>query len=96
MSNDAKFVDGLRVYAPRGNAPDFIIANLVVTVDELQAWLANRSGTVRIDIKKSQGGKLYATENDYKPDGSRDQSTQPKRQEPKPDQGGFEDDDIPF
>ena len=91
MSNEAKFVDGLRVYAPRENAPSFIKANLVITVPDFQAWLAGRSGEVRIDIKESKSGKFYASENDYK----RDTSTNQER--PKPvDNGAFVDDDIPF
>lgn len=98
MSTEAKFVDGLRAYAPSENAPDFIIANLVVNVAELQAWLAVKSGEVRIDIKRSKGGKYYASENDYRPNGKpQGQPRQaPVRDCPQPGQGGFEDDDIPF
>jgi len=95
MSTDAKFIDGLRAYAPRDNAPPFVKANLVVNVAELQAWLANRSGEVRIDIKESRGGRYYASENDYKP------SSEPPKPSRAPAKesggGGFEDDsDIPF
>ena len=99
MSNEPKFVDGLRAYAPRDNAPDFVKANLVINVAELQVWLAQRSGEVRIDIKESRGGKYYASENDYKPEGqrpaqSRQQRERPSRQAPQDD--GFCDSDIPF
>lgn len=99
MNNEQKFVDGLRAYAPRDNAPDFIIANLVVNVAELQAWLAQRSGEVRIDIKESRNGKFYASENDYKPNGKPEAKAKPRQQEPAGDaSGGFEDDPdgIPF
>lgn len=98
MSTEQKFVDGLRVYAPRDNAPDFVKANMVINVSELQAWLAQRSGEVRIDIKESRGGKYYASENDYKPEGQRQQSQPKPAQEPVPEStgGGFDDDKIPF
>jgi len=94
MSTEAKFIDGLRAFAPRDNAPSFVKANLVVNVAELQAWLAQRSGEVRIDIKESRGGKYYASENDYKPSS---EAPKPSRA-PKAESagGGFEDDDIPF
>jgi len=93
MSTEAKFIDGLRAYAPRDNAPSFVKANLVVNVAELQAWLAGRSGEVRIDIKESRGGKYYASENDYKPSS---EAPKPSRAPAKADQSGFEDDSIPF
>ena len=97
---EAKFIDGLRAYAPRDNAPSFVKAKLVVNVAELQAWLAQRSGEVRIDIKESRGGKYYASENDYKPSAEpRQPSRAPVEDCPQPDQGGFADDDldsIPF
>lgn len=98
MSNEAKFVDGLRVYAPKQGAPSFIIANLVVNVAELQGWLAQRSGEVRIDIKESRGGKYYASENDYRPDSQRHTPPQRPARQPTLEStgGGFEDDDIPF
>lgn len=95
MSTEARFIDGLRAYAPRENAPSFVKANLVVNVAELQAWLAGRSGEVRIDIKESRGGKYYASENDYKPS-SEPPPSRPVKDCPQPDQGGFADDDIPF
>lgn len=98
MSNEPKFVDGLRAYAPRENAPDFVKANLVINIAELQGWLAQRSGEVRIDIKESRGGKYYASENDYKPEGQRQQSQQAPSQQPDPKStvGALEDDGIPF
>jgi hypothetical protein len=93
MSNETKFVDGLRVYAPRDGAPDFVICNLVINVQELTAWLAGQSGDVRVDVKRSRNEKLYASVNDWKPkEGGQE------RARPAPEQtgGGFADDDIPF
>lgn len=96
MSTEAKFVDGLRVYAPRDNAPDFVIANLVVSVAELREWMSKRTeNEVRIDIKRAKSGKYYASENDYRTSGQR--QGQPQRQPTRPAQtDGFEDSEIPF
>mgnify|MGYP001552945860 CR=1 FL=1 len=95
MSNDAKFVDGLRVYAPRDGAPSFVKANLVVNVTELTQWLEGQGDEVRIDIKESRGGKFYASVNDYKADKPK---REPVRSQPesdgKPTLG--DEDEIPF
>lgn len=96
MSTEAKFIDGLRAYAPRDNAPSFVKVNLVVNVAELQAWLAGRSGEVRIDIKESRGGKYYASENDYKPSSEAPKPSRAPKPQPESAGGGFADDDIPF
>lgn len=96
MSNDTQFVDGLRVYAPREGAPDFVICNLVVNADELRTWLSTRSGEVRIDIKRSRNERLYASVNDFRPQGSRDaQSTQRQTNRQPAPSSDFEDDDLP-
>lgn len=97
MSNDAKFVGGMRVYAPRENAPEFVIANIVVNVREFREWLAQFPDEVRIDIKKSRGGKFYAVENDYKPVDRGVLQQTPRRSQSKTDQAPEEfSDDVPF
>ena len=66
--SDIKFIDGLGIFKPNDNAPDFVIANGSIKVEELKAWLAQQTEpTVRIDIKVSKGGKYYASVNDFVP-----------------------------
>jgi hypothetical protein len=104
MASDNKFVDGLRVYSPRDGAPDFVICNLVINVQELAAWLARQSGDVRVDVKRSRNDKLYASVNDWrpkegKPEGQRQERQRPAPPTPEETGGGFEDDapdSIPF
>ena len=62
-----KFVPGFRVFAPRANAPTWVKADILIDVRELRDWLAADPHTeVRLQIKESRdGGKLYATVNDY-------------------------------
>lgn len=67
---DKKFVDGLRVYRPRDNAPEFVKANLVINRAELEAWLRNQGDEIRIDLKESREGKLYCDVNEWKKDGA--------------------------
>ena len=93
MSTEAKFVDGMRVYNPNEKAPDFVIAEIVIEHDDFVDWMADRGDKIRITIKRSRGGKLYASENDYKPSGD---APKPSRAPVKADQSGFEDDSIPF
>ena len=63
---EKKFVDGLRVFKPRDNAPEFVKANLVIKKSELEAWLRNQGEEVRIDILESREGKWYSAVNEYK------------------------------
>jgi hypothetical protein len=93
--SETEFVDGLRVYAPHERAPDFVKASISIKRAELIAWLQSREGDwVNVDVKESKGGKWYAAVNDY----NRDERapSKPVKDCPQPDQGGFEDDSIPF
>jgi len=89
--SEQQFVDGIRVYPPNDNAPDFIKYNLVIDPATLRGWL-DKQGTeqIRVDLKLGRSGKPYLAVNDWKPQGGQ-QST------PTPAGGGdFMDDDIPF
>lgn len=100
--SETEFVDGLRVYAPHERAPDYIIANVQLDRDVLTAWLAGRAPQIRIVIKRSQGGKLYAAVDTYQRDNTsepRQPSRAPVRDCPQPDQGNAAEefsDEIPF
>ena len=76
---EKKLIDGLIAKKPHENAPDFLIANVSIKVEELKKFLDDNqeNGWVNIDIKESKGGKYYADLNDWKPDASM------KKEEPK-------------
>ena len=58
---DIKFPEGLSIYQPHQNAPDFIKGNLVITNDFIAYFNANqKQGKMRFTLKLSKGGKLYA------------------------------------
>lgn len=104
--SEVEFVNGLRVFAPHEGAPDFIIANLVIERAELLAWLQTHPEKVRVDIKRSKAGKLYAAVNNWQPQsGASEIGNQPRPQaatgasksgKGNPAQPEFTDDDIPF
>ena len=69
MPQDKVFADGL-IVKRNDNAPDFVIRNLSVKVDEFKAFLDqhNNNGWVNLQAKQSQGGKLYAELDTWKKD----------------------------
>lgn len=73
---ESKFAEGVSVYAPREGAPEFIIADLSIDIVKLREWAnANQdllvdgkdNKVLRMQIKRSKNGKLYADVNNFKP-----------------------------
>ena len=60
MAEDKIFADGFS-FKRRENAPDFVIGNISVKVDEAIAFLKSNSknGWVNLDIKQAKGGNYY-------------------------------------
>lgn len=60
MSKDKVFADGF-LFKRRENAPDFVIGNISVKVDEAIAFLKSNSknGWVNLNVLNSQAGKPY-------------------------------------
>jgi len=69
MANTEKnFADGF-VFKRRDNAPDFVVGNLSVKVEEAIAWLKanHKKGWVNIDVKQSKGGNYYCEQDTWEP-----------------------------
>lgn len=100
MSDDITFVDGLIV--KRGeNAPDYVLCNLSVKVNELVPWLEQHqsNGWVNVVCKVSKAGKHYAQLDTWKPTqgDSAKQGMATARAAAAPQPDGFADlEDIPF
>ena len=65
-----KLVNGLWVYKPNDKAPDFVKANLSISVDDFIDYLkANQTpkGQIKIDILESRDDKYYAKLNNWTP-----------------------------
>lgn len=66
---------GVRLFNKHQNAPDFVIGSLVITPNDLVAWLKeqpelmtdyNGAKQIRLQILKSKDGNLYAAVDQYK------------------------------
>ena len=76
MENKVVFVDGLNVYTPSTNAPDWVKADMVLNPTKLIKWLQDNDQylkegkhglEVRLQVKQSAQGKLYASVDTYEP-----------------------------
>jgi hypothetical protein len=89
---DKKFTDGLIVKRAE-NAPEFVIANLSIKVDEFTKWLTENqsNGWVNVNLLmgKSKDGKPA------KPYGVLD-TWKPKEEAPQPSISEEINDDLPF
>jgi hypothetical protein len=104
--SDVKFINGLIVKAPNENAPDYVICKLSIKRQDLIAWLQQQDGEwINAEVKESQGGKLYAAVDEWKPNqgggtssrrGGQEQRERPQRATDNAPKNEFADDDIPF
>ena len=91
MSEEKVFVDGMIIKSKSEGTPDWVKEKISLKLDEFGAWVAAQKKAdpslewINIDIKQSQGGKLYAERDMWKPTAN----AQPK-QAPVPN------DDIPW
>jgi len=62
------FPEGVAVFSPNDNAPDFVKAKIVISLDQLNNFVDNTNVTKRhkkygeqltLNLKESKGGKLY-------------------------------------
>jgi len=76
MENKVIFVDGLNVYTPNENAPDWVKASMVINQTKLVKWLQENDQylkegkhglELRLQIKESASKKLYASVDTYQP-----------------------------
>ena len=68
MSNNVIFTDGM-IAKRRDNAPDFVLCNLSIKVDEFINFLQKNqhNGWVNVDVKKSKQGKIFSALNTWRP-----------------------------
>jgi hydrogenase maturation factor HypE len=76
MENKVVFVDGLNIFTPSENAPEWVKADMVINPTNLIKWLekndqylkeGKRGLELRLQIKQSAQGKLYAAVDTYQP-----------------------------
>lgn len=73
---DKIFPDGIRVFKPRAGAPAFVKGSIVVTPNDLVAWLKKNPGYLKdykgtkqlnLDLLEGKDGGLYMAVNTYTP-----------------------------
>jgi len=92
MSDEKIFANGF-IAKRRDNAPDFVLCDLSVNVESARETFKNhtKNGWLNLQVKRSQGGKIYVEVDTWEP---QQQSQQQAAPEPPPVEN-FED-DIPF
>ena len=63
---DKIFPEGIRVFKPHDNAPEFVKAELSIDAVALASWLkTNGKPNVKLTLKQSQKGSYYLEVNTY-------------------------------
>jgi len=90
MTTEKVFADGFS-FKRRAGAPDFVIGNISVKVDDAVAFLQKnaKGGWVNLDILTAKSGKQYIELNQWEPNG--EVETIKKQVNPV-----AQDDDLPF
>ena len=64
---DVQFPEGISIKDPHANAPDCVKGSISIKKAEIIPFLEKRSEWTNLDIKRSKGGKLYLSINDFTP-----------------------------
>lgn len=91
MSQDKIFADGF-VFKRNEKAPDFVVGNISVKVEEAVAFLKQhtKNGWVNLQVKNSQGGKYYMELDTFEP------KQQAPASQPEPVTASAPGDELPF
>ncbi len=114
MAEDKKevFAEGISLFNPHDNAPDFVVGTLVITPRKLVDWLKaegkdylvdyKEEKQIKLQLKISKNDRLYATVDTYKPE-AKAEGKRPPRPGGAKDDGTAPagapppaDDDLPF
>lgn len=98
MNDEKIFVDGM-IVKRNEQAPDFVICNLSLKGKELVEFMRQhqQDGWVNVQVKRSQGGKLYAELDTWKPQSGAGHAPSARAGSPPPSAPPADDyDDIPF
>lgn len=96
MEQEKIFADGF-IFKRRDTAPEFVIGNLSVKVDEAITFLKNnqKNNWVNLSIKKARSGNTYIELDTFEPTQKGEQKTaQPKKEAAK--ETKEDNPDLPF
>lgn len=91
MSQDKIFADGF-LFKRRENAPDFVIGNISVKVEDAIGFLTanQKNGWVNLNVLTAKSGKPYIELDQFVPKGKGNETPAPKKQVVE------EEDGLPF
>jgi len=101
-TNDIIFCEGLRIFEPHKNAPDFVIGSVVITLSEFKKWVnsnADKLGEYKgekqlnLQLLESKSGDLYFAVNTY---GTPYDEKKPAKKQADKKQKEEATDDLPF
>ena len=102
MSDQNKFVQGIRVFEPN---KDWVKADIKINKEELRHWLdtaiidaagLDKNGNIKAQIKVSKKGPWYMEVNTWQPQGEQAAKTFARPSSPQSDAMNDLEDDIPF
>lgn len=73
-----KFIEGVRVFKPKPNAPEFIKFSGIIKKSEILAFLKDKDEEIRFDCKESRNGAYYLSLDSWKPTGVKAHTNTPK------------------
>ena len=95
------FPEGIRAFKKNDKAPDYVLASVVISINELNNWLRgdggqhltqyNKQEQLKLQLLNSKDGKPYFTVDTFKP--NKEQQAQSSIDELTPEQPS---DDLPF
>jgi len=98
--SDNKLPEGIRYFEKHANAPDFVIDSLVITIDDLNAFVQNNpdvlteyNGKKQLKLQRlrSKQGKIYLSVDTFQPQ-AQQQAAPSNNGKPSADEIG----DLPF
>lgn len=102
MSNEKIYIEGFRTFKPRENAPDFVVADGILEIDTLNAFIKQNNNLLteyigkkqlRFQILRSRDGGAYFVVNNYKKE---EVNAAPKRHVTEIEAEDKNPDDLPF
>lgn len=80
---EKEFPEGFRIYPPREAAPDYVLGDVVIDVQKFTQYMRAKhaDGEVRLTLKRSRSGNVYAELNTWRPN---QQTYQPQQALPPP------------
>lgn len=96
--SDKIFGEGIIFKRPRDGAPSFVKGNISVKVEEFIKFLNThtKNGWVNLDLKESQGGKLYLELNTWSKEEKKLETPKTVTQQVEYPKDIINPDDIPF